>query len=155
MAEYPKAHRVWNQERGRNKENIQEEKKRLNAHDLYQQGVGECGIYWRDYLYELEYWQILLQIRGYRRRNILQYQLQRIQAFSSMFAFSGNKEHKQPQDIIPLYFDDYKDMDDDEPPMTDEEAQKLQAEMAAINKNGGAFWRFAFSLVNLKHISVR
>ena len=32
-----------------------------------------------------------------------------------------------------------KDMDDDEPPMTDEEALDLQAEMAAMNQNGEAF----------------
>ena len=41
----------------------------------------------------MSWWEILLIIRGYDWRNVLQYQLQRLQAFCAMFAFSGNKKN--------------------------------------------------------------
>jgi hypothetical protein len=68
--------------------------------------VGECGLHWREYLYEMEYWQIALHIRGYYHRNVLQYQLQRMNVWASMFCM-GNPEHKLPEDITHLYCDDY------------------------------------------------
>jgi hypothetical protein len=68
--------------------------------------VGECGINWRDYLYRMEYWQILLHIRGYYHRNILQYQLQRMNVWASMFCM-GNPDRVKPEEIIKLYIDDY------------------------------------------------
>lgn len=70
--------------------------------------MGECGIPWKDYLYELNYWQILLHIRGYYHRNVLQYQLQRMNVWASMFCL-GNPKGIMPEDIIKLYFDRYKD----------------------------------------------
>lgn len=77
------------------------------------------------------WWEILLIIQGYRRRNVLQYQLQRMNVFASTFAFSGNKDGKRAEDLWPLYFDKYITADD--PPLTEEEVADLQAEMAAIN----------------------
>ena len=41
----------------------------------------------------MKWWEIMLIIQGYRRRNVLQYQLQRIQAWASAFCM-GNKEGK-------------------------------------------------------------
>ena len=76
-------------------------KKRLNAHESYQLLVGEMGVPRRDYLYLMPYWEIVLTVRGYYRRNILQYELQRIQAFSAAFAFGGNKNNISPRDFIP------------------------------------------------------
>lgn len=83
----------------------------------------------------MAYWEILLIVRGYRRRNVLQYQLQRLQAYGAMFAFAGDKKNLGPDGWMPLYFDDYKE--NDEPPISQEEVDELQAEMAAINKNNG------------------
>lgn len=77
---------------------------------------------------------ILLIIRGYRRRHILEYQLARITAFSATFATRDN-EGKTPQDWLPLYIDDY--IDDSDPDITDEEAFGLQGEMQAINAKNG------------------
>ena len=86
----------------------------------------------RDYLYEMEYWEIVLIIRGYRRRNVLQYQLQRLQIFASTFAFAGNKDNKRPEDLAPCYFDYYKDMGDE--PITEEEQNELLDEINDLNK---------------------
>ena len=76
----------------------------------------------------------MLIIQGYRRRNVLQYQLQRIQAWASAFCM-GNKEGKRPQDLIDLYIDHY--IDETEEQLTQQEVDDLQAEMAAINKSNG------------------
>ncbi len=76
----------------------------------------------------------MLIIQGYRRRNVLQYQLQRIQAWASAFCM-GNKEGKRPQDLIDLYIDHY--IDETEEQLTQQEVDDLQAEMAAINKANG------------------
>ena len=76
----------------------------------------------------------MLIIQGYRRRNVLQYQLQRIQAWASAFCM-GNKDGKRPQDLIDLYIDHY--IDESEEQLTQQEVDDLQAEMAAINKSNG------------------
>ena len=73
-------------------------------------------------------------IQGYRRRNVLQYQLQRIQAWASDFCM-GNKDGKRPQDLVDLYIDHY--IDETEEQLSQQEVDDLQAEMAAINKSNG------------------
>ena len=82
----------------------------------------------------MKWLEILLIIQGYRRRNVLQYQLQRLQAWASAFCM-GNKEGKRPQDLMDLYFDHY--IDETEEQLTQQEVDDLQAEMAAINKANG------------------
>lgn len=93
--------------------------------------MGEIGRDRREYLYEMRYLDIVLIIRGYRRRNILQYQLQRIQAWGSMFCM-GNKDGIHPQDIIPLYFDNYKQQERNH--ISQAEIDMLQREMQMINE---------------------
>ena len=96
--------------------------------------VGEIGRDRKEYLYEMSYCDIMLIIRGYRRRNVLQYQLQRMQVFASTFCMGGNKEGKEPQQLWPLYFDKY--IDHSQPPISEEEIEDLQAEMEALNRQG-------------------
>lgn len=84
----------------------------------------------------MSYCEIVLIIRGYRRRNVLQYQLQRLQAFASTFAFSGNEKGLKPEDLWPLYFDRYKEQK--APPISQDEVKELQDEMAAINAQAAA-----------------
>lgn len=43
-----------------------------------------------------------------------------------------NPQHKKPQDILPLYFDEELD-DEESPEFTPEEIAELQAEMDALN----------------------
>lgn len=88
------------------------------------------GVPRRDYLYLMPYWEIVLTVRGYYRRNILQYELQRIQAFSAAFAFGGNKNNISPRDFIPLPFDD--DGTDDEN-LTDEAINELRRRIEEEN----------------------
>ena len=84
----------------------------------------------------MRWWEILLTIQGYRRRNVLQYQLQRIQAWASAFCM-GNKEGKQPQDFFHLYCDDYIDPAENEVHLTEKEIAQMQAEINAENARNG------------------
>ena len=93
--------------------------------------VGEIGIPRREFLYDIQFWEARRIIRGYRRRHILHYQLQRINAWASMFCM-GNPKHMKPQDVLPLFFDDDLDEDDEmnsEINYTDEEIAQMRAEM--------------------------
>ena len=94
--------------------------------------MGEYGISRHEFLYEMRFWEVRRVIRGYRRRNILHYQLQRINAWAAMFCM-GNPQHKGPADIVKLYFDDEMDDVEDSQAPTPEECAALQAEMDAIN----------------------
>ena len=92
--------------------------------------MGEIGRDRREYLYDMSYCDILLIQRGYRRRNILQYQLQRLQAFGAFFCMSGT--NKTPQDFISLYIDRY--IDEDEEWLPDkEQVAAMVAEIEAVN----------------------
>ena len=93
--------------------------------------MGEIGRDRHEFLYEMSYCDILLIRRGYRRRNILQYQLQRLQAYGAFHCMSGSK--KDPQEWLPLYIDRYK-TDDNDSPLTQEEVNELQDELADLNK---------------------
>ena len=80
----------------------------------------------------MRWWEILLTIQGYRRRNVLQYQLQRITAWSSAFCM-GNKNNVHPQDFLHLYIDDYiSDSEDDE--ISDDEIEEIRRQIEAENK---------------------
>ena len=92
--------------------------------------MGEIGRDRREYLYDMSYCDILLIQRGYRRRNILQYQLQRLQAFGAFFCMSGT--NKTPQDFISLYIDRY--IEDDEEWLPDKgQVAAMVAEIEAVN----------------------
>ena len=93
--------------------------------------MGEIGRDRHEYLYDMSYCDILLIQRGYRRRNILQYQLQRLQAFGAFFCMSGTT--KAPEDFLPLYVDRYIDEDDDFALPTSEEIAAIVAEQKAFN----------------------
>jgi len=94
--------------------------------------VGEIGRDRREYLYEMSWREILLIIRGYRRRNVLLYQLQRLTAYGALFAMSGDKQQKGPEGWIPLYVDRY--ITEDVPVISEEEEKEMLEEIAALNK---------------------
>ena len=98
---------------------------------MYQLFVGEIGIPRREFLYEIRGWEARRILKGYQRRHILTYQLQRMQVWASMFCM-GNPEKKTPSDILHLYFDDF-DKESDQP-ISDDEIRQMQEEMAAINR---------------------
>ena len=84
----------------------------------------------REYLYEMSYCDILLIQRGYRRRNILQYQLQRLQAYGAFHCISGSK--KTPERWLPLYVDRYKMVNNDAPPISEKEMAELLEDMKQL-----------------------
>ena len=69
--------------------------------------MGEISRDRHEYLYEMTWWEILLIIRGYRRRNVLSYQLQRLTAYAAFHITSGDQQQKGPDGWLPLYFDHY------------------------------------------------
>lgn len=94
------------------------------------------GVPRRDYLYLMPYWEIVLTVRGYYRRNILQYKLQRIQAFCAAFAFGGNKNNITEHQFYPLPFDDDEGTDDegtDDEDLTDEEINEQRRRIEEEN----------------------
>lgn len=93
--------------------------------------MGEIGRDRLEYLYDMTYCEITLIIRGYRRRNILQYQLQRLQAYGA-FHCMGAQNPKPPEEWLPLYIDRYKDTSKDVE-ISQSTIDELQAEMAAMN----------------------
>ena len=95
--------------------------------------MGEIGRDRLEYLYEMSFCEIALIIRGYRKRNVLQYQLQRIQAFAAMYAMRGNQDGKEPKDVIPLYFDNYLNQ---EQTIDDDEINELRDELNFYNEMG-------------------
>ncbi len=80
----------------------------------------------------MRWWEILLTIQGYRRRNVLQYQLQRITAWASAFCM-GNKNNVQPQDFLHLYIDDYI-FDSEDDYISDNEIEEIRKQIEAENK---------------------
>ena len=51
--------------------------------------MGEIGISWRDYLYELTYCQLTLIDRGYRRRHRANWEQARLIAYCAAHAMGG------------------------------------------------------------------
>ena len=92
--------------------------------------MGEIGRDRREYLYEMSYCDILLIQRGYRRRNILQYQLQRLQAYGAFHCMGGSK--KTPEQWLPLYVDRYKMVNNDAPPISEKEVAEMLEDMKQI-----------------------
>lgn len=96
--------------------------------------MGEIGRDRLEYLYEMSYCDILLIQRGYYRRNALQYQLQRLQAYGAFHCMTGSK--KEPQDWLPMYTDRYIDDGQDDVTLTQDDIDGLLADMAAWSQQG-------------------
>ena len=92
-----------------------------------------------EFLYDIKWWEINSIIRGYQRRNILQLQMLRLNAYSSFFAMRENTERLTPQQWMPLYFDEETPEGDDEDEnaadeVTMDEVERLRALMRAENE---------------------
>ena len=84
-----------------------------------------------EFLYDITFWEAKRIIRGRRQRNILKYQLMRMNIWASMFCM-GNPRNVKPDELFKLYFDDDDEMND--AGITDEEAQQMLEDLNAINK---------------------
>jgi hypothetical protein len=103
----------------------------MTANDLYELFVGEIGTPRREFLYVIPFWEARRILRGYKRRNVLEYQMLRICAYSSHFAFRENEKMLSPDQWLPLYFDKYDE--NDTPPISDEDIADLKNAMSEIN----------------------
>lgn len=94
--------------------------------------VGEIGIPRHEFLYEIQYWEVLRIVRGYRRRGRLRDQLIAECVYSALFSMRDAKG-KTVKDLFPEIFEDDEADTDGADTITDDEVAFLQAEMAAIN----------------------
>ena len=94
--------------------------------------VGEIGIPRREFLFDIQYWEVVRIIRGYRRRDTLKHQLMAECAYAAMFSMRDPKG-KTVVDMFPFLFED-EDEDDDTPILSDEEIDDLRALMRSNSK---------------------
>ena len=93
--------------------------------------MGEIGIPRREFLYDLRFWEVRRIIRGYRRRDLLKHQLMAECVYAAIHVMR-DPQGKTVADMFPMLFD-YDD-DNDEPPLTKEDVEDLQAFMKAYNR---------------------
>lgn len=94
--------------------------------------MGEIGIPRREFLYDIRFWEVRRIIRGYRHRDRLKHQLLAECAYAAIYAMRDPKG-KTVADTFPMIFDSDDDDSDNDPPITDEDINKLQLLMAEIN----------------------
>ena len=94
--------------------------------------MGEIGIPRREFLYDLQFWEVRRIVRGYRRRDRLKHQLMAECVYAAIFAMRDPKG-KTARDLFPAIFED--DDNNDEPVMlSDDDIAELQADMVAWNE---------------------
>ena len=95
--------------------------------------MGEIGIPRHEFLYEIQYWEVLRIIRGYRKRDRLTHQLIAEAVFAAMHTMRDSKG-KTVKDFFPMLFEDPDD-DDREPaePLSEEDYAYEQALMDNFN----------------------
>lgn len=93
--------------------------------------MGEIGIPRREFLYDLQVWEVRRIVRGYRRRDRLKHQLLAECVYAGIFAMR-DPEGKTVADLFPTLFDDDEET---EPSITEEDRDELLQLMADINKS--------------------
>ena len=93
--------------------------------------MGEIGIQRREFLYDLQVWEVRRIVRGYRRRDRLKHQLLAECVYAGIFAMR-DPEGKTVADLFPTLFDDDEEA---EPSITEEDRDELLQLMADINKS--------------------
>ena len=93
--------------------------------------MGEIGIPRREFLYDIQFWEVRRIIRGYRKRDRLKHQLMAECVYATTFAMRDPKG-KTVADMFPsLFAEDTSDFSGTE--ITEDDVQDLQADMAAFN----------------------
>ena len=90
--------------------------------------MGEIGISRLEYLYELRYWEILLITRGYFRRHHPGWEQARLIAYNAHYCMGSKDPVPNVTDWMPFPWE-HKDAK----PVSQEDIDDLQAEMAAMN----------------------
>ena len=97
--------------------------------------MGEIGIPRQEYLFELRYWEILLIVRGYARRNRDLWSVTRWQTYSLLAVQADLKKAGifSPTDLLPLPWDN--DGEEVSPGPTKEQIAELQRQMREYNES--------------------
>lgn len=95
--------------------------------------VGEIGIPRREFLYDLQFWEVRRIVRGYRRRDRLKHQLMAECAYAAIFAMRDPKG-KTARDLFPQIFKEDDDENDEPVMLSDDDIAELQADMVAWNE---------------------
>ena len=95
--------------------------------------MGEIGLQRQEYLYDLQYIDLLMIERGYERRHRHPWSIARWQTYHIMLSQCGGDSLQKAgissaSDLLPLPWDE-----DLPPEVTDEEIEKIQAEIDALN----------------------
>ena len=84
----------------------------------------------REFLYEIQFWEVRRIIKGYRKRDTLKHQLMAECVFAAIFAFRDPKG-QTVKDLFPSLFQ--QNDEEDEIIISEERERQLQAEMAALS----------------------
>ena len=103
----------------------------MTAHEQYQLLVGEIGIPRREYLYELQLWEIILITRGYWRRYHPGWEQARLTAYNARYCMGSDKTPPTVTEWLTFPWERER-MDTDLP--TEEELAEIQAEIQALNE---------------------
>lgn len=97
--------------------------------------MGEIGIPRQEYLFELRYWEILLIVRGYARRNRDLWSVVRWQTYSLLAVLVDLKKAGifSPTDLLSLPWDN--DGEEVSPGPTKEQIAELQRQMREYNES--------------------
>jgi len=95
--------------------------------------VGEIGFPRREFLHDLQWWEVHSIIRGFNRRIRHPWSMTRWQTYQLMSAFCGGESMRKvgihnPTDLIKFTWER-----EAPPPVSQEEIAQMQAEMDAIN----------------------
>jgi len=97
---------------------------------MFQFFVGEIGIQWKEYLYELSYWHLILIARGYLMRSHTSWEQSRLIAYHAAFAFGGSSNTPTVDEWITFPWEKH---DRDE--IRDEDIEAIRAKIREENKN--------------------
>ena len=93
--------------------------------------MGEIGISRREFLYDIQFWEVRRLIRAYYKRNRMELVLLRLSAYSSFFAFRENKLNKTPQSWFPL---PWEQEESEHEQLSEDECQELLDDMKRMNE---------------------
>lgn len=100
--------------------------------------MGEIGIARREYLYELSYWEIVLIVRGYSRRNREMWSAIRWQTYNLMCVSMADMKKAgilSPTDLLRFPWESSDIQQGDMP--TDEEIERMRRMMQEENEARG------------------
>ena len=100
--------------------------------------VGEIGLPRHEYLYTLDYWEIVAISRGYQHRQSSIWSSARWSTYYLMSAFRGSQYMREagiygPKDLLKLPWDSQEE-ESESPDISDEEIARIRAQIQAENE---------------------